>query len=133
MLRTQTLSLNKIEFHFYCNFLGFPSGSAGKESACNAGDLGSISGLGSSPWRRERLLSSVFWLREFHGLYSPWGHKKSDSTERLSHTYILNVGIYLESVVLCLWSRGRMHTYFTELVYLLWTNIYSSTQHVVRA
>ena len=30
-------------------FLGFPSGSAGKESACNAGDLGLISGLGRSP------------------------------------------------------------------------------------
>ena len=30
-------------------FLGFPGGSAGKESACNAGDLGSISGLGRSP------------------------------------------------------------------------------------
>ena len=30
-------------------FLGFPCGSAGKESACNAGDLGSIPGLGSSP------------------------------------------------------------------------------------
>ena len=28
---------------------GFPCGSAGKESACNAGDLGSISGLGRSP------------------------------------------------------------------------------------
>ena len=27
----------------------FPCGSAGKESACNAGDLGSISGLGRSP------------------------------------------------------------------------------------
>ena len=26
--------------------LGFPCGSAGKESACNAGDLGSIPGLG---------------------------------------------------------------------------------------
>ena len=26
--------------------LGFPCGSGGKESACNAGDLGSISGLG---------------------------------------------------------------------------------------
>ena len=26
---------------------GFPGGSAGKESACNAGDLGSIPGLGS--------------------------------------------------------------------------------------
>ena len=28
---------------------GFPCGSAGKESACNAGDLGSILGLGRSP------------------------------------------------------------------------------------
>ena len=27
-------------------FLGFPCGSAGKESACSAGDLGSIPGLG---------------------------------------------------------------------------------------
>ena len=30
-------------------FLGFPGGSAGKESACNAGDLGSIPGWGRSP------------------------------------------------------------------------------------
>jgi len=29
--------------------LGFPGGSAGKESACNVGDLGLIPGLGRSP------------------------------------------------------------------------------------
>ena len=29
--------------------LGFPCGSAGKESTCNVGDLGSIPGLGRSP------------------------------------------------------------------------------------
>ena len=29
--------------------LGFPGGSAGKEPACNAGDLGSIPGSGRSP------------------------------------------------------------------------------------
>ena len=28
---------------------GFPGGSAGKDSACNAGDLGSVPGLGRSP------------------------------------------------------------------------------------
>ena len=28
---------------------GFPSGSVGKESTCNAGDLGSISGVEDSP------------------------------------------------------------------------------------
>ena len=29
--------------------MGFPCGSDGKESACNAGDLGSIPGSGRSP------------------------------------------------------------------------------------
>ena len=29
--------------------MGFPGGSAGKESTCSAGDLGSIPGLGRSP------------------------------------------------------------------------------------
>ena len=29
--------------------MGFPGGSAGKESACRAGDLGLIPGLGRSP------------------------------------------------------------------------------------
>ena len=33
--------------------LDFPCGSAGKESACNAGDLGSIPGLGRSPGERK--------------------------------------------------------------------------------
>ena len=30
-------------------YMGFPGGSAGKESACNVGDLGSIPGLGRYP------------------------------------------------------------------------------------
>ena len=30
-------------------FMDFPGGSDGKESSCNAGDLGSIPGLGISP------------------------------------------------------------------------------------
>ena len=65
-------------------FLDFPCGSAGKESACTVGDLGSIPGLGRSPWRREWLPTPVFWPGEFHGLYSPWGHKASDKTAQLS-------------------------------------------------
>ena len=36
------------------------------------------------PWRREQLPMPVFWPGEFHGLYSPWGRKESDTTERLS-------------------------------------------------
>ena len=52
-------------------FWGFPCGSAGKDSACNAGDLGSIPGLGRSPGEGKRLITPVFWPGEFHGLYSP--------------------------------------------------------------
>ena len=52
-------------------FMVFSGGLVSKESACNAGDLDSIPGLGRFPWRRERLPTPVFWPREFHGLYSP--------------------------------------------------------------
>ena len=40
--------------------------------------------VGKIPWRRERLPTPVFWPGEFHGLYNPWGHKESDTTEWLS-------------------------------------------------
>ena len=30
----------------------------------------------------------VFWPGEFHGLYSPWGHNESDTTECLSLCYV---------------------------------------------
>ena len=36
------------------------------------------------PLQKGRLPIPVFWPGEFHGLYSPWGHKESDMTERLS-------------------------------------------------
>ena len=144
-------------------FLGFPCGSAGKESACSAGDLGSIPGLGRSPREGKDyplpysglensmdcivhgVVKSRTWLSDFHFLayelcprsslvtqgvknlpamqetrvqsldredplektileredspvflpgksqgqrslegYSPWGHKESDTAERLT-------------------------------------------------
>ena len=34
--------------NIYTSYMGFPGGSDGKESACNAGDLGLIPGLGRS-------------------------------------------------------------------------------------
>ena len=40
--------------------------------------------VGKIPWKRERLPTLVFWPGEFRGLYSPWGPKESDTTERLS-------------------------------------------------
>ena len=66
----------------------FPGGSDGKESACNAGEQGSIPGPERSPgegWHP----TPVFLPGEFHGQrglvgYSPWGPKESDTTEWLT-------------------------------------------------
>ena len=55
-----------------------------KETACHVGDLGFDPWVGKIPWRRERLPTPVFWPGELDGLYSPWGGKESDTTERLS-------------------------------------------------
>ena len=64
-------------------FLGFPCVSAGKESACNVGDLGSVPGLGRSAGEGKDTHFSILAWR-IHGLYSPWGCKESDTTEQLS-------------------------------------------------
>ena len=54
-------------------------GSAGKESACHAGDLGSVPGL-EDPLEKGKA-TPVFWPGEFRGLYSLWALKESDTTE----------------------------------------------------
>ena len=41
--------------------VGFPCGSAGKESACNARDLGLIPGLGRSPGEGKSYLLQYSW------------------------------------------------------------------------
>ena len=47
--------------------MGFPGGSDGKESACNARGTGLIPGLGRFPWRRAWQPSPVSLPRESHG------------------------------------------------------------------
>ena len=96
-------------------FSGFPCGLAGKESAWNVGDPGSIPGLGRFPGEGKGyplqysglensmdfrytgegkgLPTPVFWPGEFHGLYHPCGHK--------------------------LWEKG-LDTYFSILGLPLW-------------
>ena len=59
--------------------LGFPGGSAGKESTCNEGDLGSIPGLGRSPGEGKGYPLQYSDLKNSMD-YSPWGCKKSDTT-----------------------------------------------------
>ena len=72
-------------------FLGFPCGSAGKDSIhLQCRRSGFDPSVGKIPWKRESLPTAVFWIREFHGL-CPWGRKESEMTERLflslSHEY----------------------------------------------
>ena len=61
----------------------------GKESTCNVGNLGSIPGLGKSPGKgigyalQYSCLESPHEQRSLVGYYSPWGHKESDTTERI--------------------------------------------------
>ena len=71
-------------------FLGFPCGSAGKESACNAGNLGLIPGWEDALEKGKAIPTPVFWPGEFQGLLSPWGCKELDKTERLSLSFKLN-------------------------------------------
>ena len=73
--------INKLE--------GLSCSSFGKESACNAGDLGLIPVLGRSPgggngnplqyFCLENLMDTGAWMATVHG-----GHKESDMTEQLS-------------------------------------------------
>ena len=60
-----------------------------KESTFNAGDLGSIPGLGRSPGGGHGNPVQYSCLENPHGQrslagYYPWDHKESDMTERLS-------------------------------------------------
>ena len=69
--------------------MGFPGGSDGKESACSAGDLSSIPGLGRSPGRGHGNSLQYSCLENPHGYrsltgYSQWGHKELEMIERLS-------------------------------------------------
>ena len=69
--------------------MGFPGGSDGKESDCNAGNLSSIPGSGRSPGEGngnplqhsclENPMDRGTWRA-----YGLWGLKESDTTERLT-------------------------------------------------
>ena len=72
--------------------MGFTDGSAGKESACNAGDTGDSGSIpGSGRWQP----TPVFLPQKSHGQrsledYSPKGCKESDPTARLSMHALFN-------------------------------------------
>ena len=87
------------QFHLPSLFPGLPCGSASKE--CTRDPW-----VGKIPWRRER----QFWPGDFHGLFSPWGRKESDTTEWLSPSslFILrktSVLTFVEGEICWVWIR----------------------------
>ena len=66
--------------------MGFPGLSDGKESACNAGDVGLISGSGRSPGEGKGYPFQYLCLENPHRQrslvgYSPWGGKELDTNK----------------------------------------------------
>ena len=90
ILKSRDITLPANAGKLYCPYsqsYDFPVAQAVKESACDAGDKGSIPGLGRSsgegngnPLQYSCLENPM--LRE---AYSPWGGKELDMTERLTH------------------------------------------------
>ena len=101
---------------------GFPAGSAGKESACNAGDLDSIqedplgrpqfsSWVGKILWRRARQPTPVFLPGE-----SPWtegpGGLSSMGSHRVRHgrmTELSTAYTSIKSSFLCMALRSGLY------------------------
>ena len=86
-----------IKSNIYIN-LGFPGGSEGKESACDAGVLGSIPGL-KIPWRRAWQPSPIFLPGEY-----PWTEKpgglQSMGPQRVRHAWMIKHSSIIDTKVL---------------------------------
>ena len=97
--RAESRGCEIIHPHYFCSRLpaaidtlmvqalpSFPGIPGGKKPPANAGDVGSIPGLGRSPGEGDGNHSSILawripWTEEPGGGYNPWGPKESDTTE----------------------------------------------------
>ena len=78
-------SFPTMSVYFRTRKKGFPGGSDGQESACIAGDPGSILDLGRFPWRRERLLTPVVLPGKSHGQMNLVGCMQSMGSLRVGY------------------------------------------------
>ena len=88
-----------LKMHYY-SFLGFAGGSGGKESACNAGDPGSILGSGRSPWEGtgnllqysclENAMDRGTWQAIVHGVAKNWTWLSDSHTHTHTHTHFIH-------------------------------------------
>ena len=84
--------------------MGFPDGSDGKESACNAEDPDSIPGSERYPgegngYSFRVLACGIPWTERNLAGYSSWGPKELDMTERLTLSHFLGNNYILEKFI----------------------------------
>ena len=76
--------------------------SSGKESAHNAGDVRLIPGSGRSTGGGNGKITPIVLPEKSQGqrslaVYSPWGHKETDTTERLgTHSHSTSKSYYVQ-------------------------------------
>ena len=98
-------------------FLGFPGGSAGEESACNVGDLGSIPALGRSPGEGKG------YPLQYSGLENSMDcivHGVAKNRTRLSD-FNFSLGLCLNYTTLPLWPQSSYGWYENE-----WVGLFSN-------
>ena len=110
------MNLSRRIISFCTCILGFPYGSAGKEFACNAEDLGSIPGLGRSPGEGKG------YPLQYSGLENSMdcvGHEVAKSPTRLSDFHFHTCIILTPSVS----SPGRIILFYALLFFFFFLTI----------
>ncbi|XDA87942.1 hypothetical protein R6Z07M_017623 [Ovis aries] len=71
------------------SLLGLPCWLSWERVCLQFGRPGFSPWVGKISWRMEGPPPPVLWSGEFHGLYSPWGRRESDTAERRSHSVLM--------------------------------------------
>ena len=115
--------------------VGFPGGSDGKESACNAGDLGSIPGLGRSPGEGKGYPFQYYWaflvsqmIKNPPAMWETWVWPLDweDPLEwgMATHSSILAWRILMDRRVWRATVHGVTKSQTWQAVYVLWQGIH---------
>ena len=117
-------------------FLGFPCGSAGKETTCNAGDLGSIAGLGRTPGEGKG------YSLQYSGLENSMdciAHGVTKSRTRLSNFHFHScIGVWRLCVFIITYGDNKLmgifmyediwHNAYSQMCDLIWFHLHPNSE-----
>ena len=110
-------------FHSGCtNLHSIPWWFSGKESTCNAGDVGSILGSGRYPWRRKYQPTPVFLPGNSHGQRRLEGYGSQSPKDLATKQQYSVEGFPSLQHLLCVnfLNHGQNLHFFKERIWLLW-------------